>query len=67
MKNPVRACEDMDRLLLYIIYRLEEGKLEKPSNKKQDLVDGARRVLRQQGAAEIETKAEARAGARVSS
>ena len=41
MKKPVRACEDMDLLLLYIDFTdLEEGKLEKAfGNKKQDLVD----------------------------
>ena len=41
MKQPIRACEDMDRLLLYIDFTdFDEGKLEAAfANKKQELVD----------------------------
>ncbi len=60
MKKPVRACEDMDRLLLYIDFAdLEEGKLEKAfGNKKQDLVDMYAAYCDAKGP-EIEAKAEA--------
>ena len=60
MKKPVRACEDMDRLLLYIDFTdLEEGKLEKAfGNKKQDLVDMYAAYCDSKGP-EIEAKAEA--------
>jgi len=60
MKKPVRACEDMDRLLLYIDFTdLEEGKLEKAfGNKKQDLVDMYAAYCDAKGP-EIEAKAEA--------
>ena len=60
MKKPVRACEDMDRLLLYIDFAdLDEGKLEKAfGNKKQDLVDMYAAYCDSKGP-EIEAKAEA--------
>jgi len=60
MKKPVRACEDMDRLLLYIDFTdLEEGKLEKAfGNKKQDLVDMYAAYCDAKGP-EIEAKAQA--------
>jgi hypothetical protein len=60
MKKPVRACEDMDRLLLYIDFAdLDEGKLEKAfGNKKQDLVDMYAAYCDAKGP-EIEAKAQA--------